>query len=56
MLVWRDLEIGVLMNRRHLTDWRGLRDRIFTLLESFVVAGPAEAGLPPEPVVRNNPG
>lgn len=56
MLVWRDLEVFILLDRRHLTDWRGLRDRLLALLESFVVAGPAEAGPPPEPVVRNNPG
>ncbi|MBY0336442.1 MAG: hypothetical protein K2X11_07505 [Acetobacteraceae bacterium] len=49
MLVWRDLEVSMLLDRRHLADWQGLRDRFLALLDSFVVDGPAEAGPPPGP-------
>ncbi|WP_156963840.1 hypothetical protein [Muricoccus aerilatus] len=51
MLVWRDLEVSVLVDRGYLADWRGFRTRVLTLLESFVVTGPAEAGPPEDPIV-----
>ncbi|WP_305670434.1 hypothetical protein [Falsiroseomonas sp.] len=49
MLVWRDIEVSMFLDRRHLADWAGLRRRILVLLDDFVVGGPAEAGPPLDP-------
>lgn len=51
MLVWRDLEVSMQVDRRYLADWRGFRTRVLALLEGFVVAGPPEAGPPEDPVI-----
>ncbi|RYD29829.1 MAG: hypothetical protein EOP86_21000 [Verrucomicrobiaceae bacterium] len=51
MMVWRDLEVSIFLHRRHLTRWEELRTGVTTLLDGFVVSGPAEAGPPPEPLI-----
>ena len=49
MMVWRDLEVSVALDRQHLWDLQRLRPAM-ALLDSVVVSGPAEAGPPPEPL------
>lgn len=55
MLTWRDIEVSIHVDRQHLTRWRELRSGVLALLDGFVVAGPAEAGPPSEPLFPSPP-
>ncbi|MBD0272383.1 MAG: hypothetical protein ICV73_10690 [Acetobacteraceae bacterium] len=54
-LVWRDFNVKMSLDRRHLARWREVRDGALALLDSLVVAGPAEALPPPKPPTDAGP-